>query len=97
MCSHPKLWLELTSVSLTDADAQQAFVDILTSDVIKPLEILKVSQENIFLARLRSNGRVVWKEANDKTRRRIERDLKSSAEIMLTMQKTRSQSSSRHT
>ena len=80
MCSHPKLWPELTGVPLTDADAQQAFVDILTNDVIKPLEILKASQENIFLARLRSNGRVVWKEANDKTRRRIERDLKSSAE-----------------
>jgi hypothetical protein len=35
---------------LTDADAQQAFMDILANDVIKPLEMLKVSQEDLVLA-----------------------------------------------
>ena len=47
---HPELQLELTGVLLADADAQQAFIDILANDVIKPLEILKVSQEDLVLA-----------------------------------------------
>ena len=48
MCSHNlKRHLEPTGVSLTDADAQQAFIDILAKDVINPLEILKVSQEDL--------------------------------------------------
>lgn len=37
-----------TGVAPTGADTQQAFVDILVNDVIKPLEMLKVSQEYIF-------------------------------------------------
>ena len=42
--THPEMYLELTGVPSTDTDVQQAFIDILTSDVINPLEVLKVSQ-----------------------------------------------------
>lgn len=44
MFTHPEMYLELTGVPSTDTDVQQAFIDILTSDVINPLEVLKVSQ-----------------------------------------------------
>jgi hypothetical protein len=51
---HPELSLEPTGVppTRTDADAQQAFIDILANDVIKPLEILKVSQDDLVLESL---------------------------------------------
>jgi hypothetical protein len=32
---------------MTDADARQGFIDILANDVIKPLEELQVSQEDL--------------------------------------------------
>jgi hypothetical protein len=48
--SHPKLELEHTGVVLAEADMQQAFVDILAKDVIKPLENLKVSREDLIVA-----------------------------------------------
>jgi hypothetical protein len=32
---------------MTDADARQGFVDMLANDVIKPLEELQVSQEDL--------------------------------------------------
>ena len=36
--------------SLTDADARQAFMDILANDVIRPLEKLKVSKEEYLVS-----------------------------------------------
>ena len=44
MFEYPETELKLRGVSLTDADARQAFMDILAKDVIRPLEILKVSK-----------------------------------------------------
>ena len=38
----------LTGVA--EASTQQAFVDILDNDVIKPLQILKVSEKDLVLA-----------------------------------------------
>ena len=35
---------------LAEANTQQAFVDILDNDVIKPLQILKVSEKDLVLA-----------------------------------------------
>ena len=50
--------------------------------MIKPLEILKVSQEDLILAGIPVlNGRVIRKEVKDKTRSRINRNLKISASI----------------
>ena len=43
MFAQPELELKLIGVLLTDADARQSFMDVLVNDVIKPLEILKVS------------------------------------------------------
>jgi hypothetical protein len=71
--------MEPTGVPLTDADGQQVFVDILAHDVIKPLEMLKVSLEKSLFGRNPClNGRVVWKESNEKTREAIENNLKIS-------------------
>ncbi|KAH8989365.1 hypothetical protein EDB86DRAFT_3245232, partial [Lactarius hatsudake] len=50
-----------------EANAQQAFVDVLDNDVIKPLVTLKASQE------------CLAQEMQDETRTRIEEDLKKSA------------------
>ena len=64
--------------SLTDADARQAFMDILANDVIRPLEILKVSKEEYLL----SAGipvLIARKDSNDKTREWTDKDLKISA------------------
>ena len=72
----------LTGILLTDADARQEFVNILSNDVIKPLEILKVSQEDLVLAGIPVlNGRVIRKEAKDNTRSYIKKNLKISASI----------------
>ena len=53
-------------------------MDILANDVIKPLEILKVSKEEY---RILEGVLVLMaqKDSNDKTRKRIEEDLKISA------------------
>lgn len=59
MLSQSERQLELTGVSLADADAQQAFVDILSKDVVKPLEILKVRQEDPLYRLSLSNGRLI--------------------------------------
>ena len=64
--------------SLTDADARQAFMDILANDVIRPLEILKVSKEEYLV----SEGIPVLmarKDLNNKTREWIDKGLKISA------------------
>ncbi|KAI9430914.1 hypothetical protein H4582DRAFT_2103458 [Lactarius indigo] len=50
-----------------EANAQQAFVDVLDNDVIKPLVTLKASQERLV------------QEMQDETRMRIAEDLKKSA------------------
>ena len=42
----------LEPTSIAEANTQQTFVDILDSDVIKPLRILKVSQEGLTLAEI---------------------------------------------
>jgi hypothetical protein len=55
-------------------------MDILSTDVIRPLETLKVSQEDLVFGRHPcSNGNVIWKEVNDKRRKIIKNNLKTSA------------------
>ncbi|KAH9008371.1 hypothetical protein EDB85DRAFT_2283815 [Lactarius pseudohatsudake] len=65
--------------AVAEASTQQAFVDILDNDVIKPLRTLKVSQKHlvrkgVLVLTIRS-----WKETKDETRKRIEEDLKGTA------------------
>ena len=43
MFAQPERELKLIGVPLTEVDARQGFMDILANDVIKPLEIIKVS------------------------------------------------------
>ena len=43
MSAQPECELKLIGVPPTEVDARQGFIDILANDVIKPLEILKVS------------------------------------------------------
>ena len=64
---------------LAEADAQQAFVDILAEDVIKPLQTLKVSREDHFARDFCSNSRVVWKKLSDDTKHWNENNLQLSA------------------
>ena len=52
MSVHPESSLKRIGILLADADARQGFMDILANDVIKPLEILKVSQDDFVLASL---------------------------------------------
>lgn len=59
MLAQSERQLELTGVSLADADAHQAFMDILAKDVIKPLEISKVRQEDPLYRLSLSNGRLI--------------------------------------
>jgi hypothetical protein len=40
---------ELVLTGVAEANTQQAFVDILDNDVIKPLQILKVSEKDLVL------------------------------------------------
>ncbi|KAH9014678.1 hypothetical protein EDB84DRAFT_1443744 [Lactarius hengduanensis] len=56
--------------AVAEASTQQAFVDILDNDVIKPLRTLK----GVLVLTIRS-----WKETKDETRKRIEEDLKGTA------------------
>ena len=42
--------MEFTKIA--EANTQQTFVDILDNDVIIPLKVLKVSQENLTLAEI---------------------------------------------
>lgn len=66
--------------SVTEADTQQAFVDILDNDVIKPLRTLKVKPWTSRSGwHLSSDNTAIRKESEDKTRNRIEGDLKESA------------------
>jgi len=88
--------LEPTAVAV--ANTQQAFVDVLDNDVIKPLATLKVSQEHLVQAGVpvliigpsRRNRKV----GQESGLRAISKDPPQS---MLTMQRTQFRSSSRHT
>ncbi|KAH9007771.1 hypothetical protein EDB83DRAFT_696401 [Lactarius deliciosus] len=62
-----------------EANAQQAFVDVLDNDVIKPLVTLKASQECLVGRHPCSDNRTIWKEMQDEIRTRIEEDLKKYA------------------
>ena len=42
----------LEPIAISEASTQQTFVDILDSDVIKPLRTLKVSQEGLVQVRI---------------------------------------------
>ena len=70
--------LEPTAVA--EANTQQAFVDILDNDVIKPLKNVEGK-----LGTSRSGGQpcsdngIIRKETEDRTRKRIEEDLNKSA------------------
>ncbi|KAH8996989.1 hypothetical protein EDB86DRAFT_3243261 [Lactarius hatsudake] len=65
--------------AVAEASTQQAFVDILDNDVIKPLRTLKVSQKHLVRKGVPVLTIRVWKETKDETRKRIEEDLKGTA------------------
>ncbi|KAH9017672.1 hypothetical protein EDB85DRAFT_2015103, partial [Lactarius pseudohatsudake] len=69
--------LRLTAVA--EASTQQAFVDIVDNDVIKPLRTLKVSQKHLVRKGVPVLTIRSWKETRDETRKRIEEDLKGTA------------------
>ncbi len=88
--------LEPTAVA--EANTQQAFVDILDNDVIKPLSVLKVSQEHFIRAGIpvliigRSGRNRKMKQESG-----LRMISKNPPLSMLIMQRTESRGSSRHT